>query len=208
MKSVKERNPVLLIHGITDTKVVFNRMSAHLTGLGWSVHSFNLIPNNGSFTLDKLAKQVSDYIDKNFDPAQPLDIIGFSMGGLVSRYYIQRLGGIERVQRFVSICAPNNGTLVAYLSLRPGCVQMRPDSSFLRDLNKDVAMLKRLNLTVIWTPLDLMIVPAKSSQLMIGKELIIPVRLHAWMLADQRVLKEVASALYEPILAADTVKSS
>ncbi|MFB8790935.1 MAG: alpha/beta fold hydrolase [Potamolinea sp.] len=195
MKSAKERNPVLLIHGITDTTVVFNRMSAYLNGLGWSVHSFNLIPNNGNFTLDKLAKQVSDYVDKTFDPSQPLDVIGFSMGGLVSRYYIQRLGGIERVQRFVSISAPNNGTLVAYLSLRPGCVQMRPDSKFLRDLNKDVAMLKRLNLTVIWTPLDLMIVPAKSSQLLVGKELTVPVRLHSWMLADQRILKEVSAAL-------------
>jgi triacylglycerol lipase len=207
MKSAKERNPVLLIHGITDTTAVFNRMSTYLSGLGWSVHSFNLIPNNGSFTLDKLAKQVSDYIDKNFDPSQPLDIIGFSMGGLVSRYYIQRLGGIERVKRFVSIGSPNNGTLVAHLSWRAGCVQMRPNSEFIRDLNKDVTMLKRLNFTVIWTPHDLMIVPAKSSQLPVGKEFIVPVRLHSWMLADQRVLKIVSEALSEPILLADTVIS-
>jgi len=200
MKSAKERNPVLLIHGLTDTTVVFNRMSAYLSGLGWSVHSFNLIPNNGDCTLDKLAKQVSDYVAKTFDPKQPLDVIGFSMGGLVSRYYIQRLGGIERVQRFVSISAPNNGTLTAYLSWRLGCVQMRPDSDFLRDLNKDVAMLKRLNLTVIWTPFDLMIVPAKSSQLLMGKELIVPVRLHSWMLADERILKVVSAALSEPTL--------
>lgn len=191
---------MLLIHGITDTTVVFNRMSAYLSGLGWSVHSFNLIPNNGDCTLDKLAKQVSDYVAKTFDPKQPLDVIGFSMGGLVSRYYIQRLGGIERVQRFVSISAPNNGTLAAYLSWRPGCVQMRPDSEFLRDLNKDVAMLKRLNFTVIWTPFDVMIVPAKSSQLPVGKEVTLPVRLHSWMLADQRILKVVSAALSEPTL--------
>lgn len=200
MKSAQERNPVLLVHGLTDTTVVFNRMSAYLSSLGWSVHSFNLTPNNGDFTLDKLAKQVSDYVAKTFDPKQPLDVIGFSMGGIVSRYYIQRLGGIERVQRFVSISAPNNGTLVAYLSLRPGCIQMRPDSEFLRDLNRDVAMLKRLNLTVIWTPFDLMIVPAKSSQLPMGKEVTVPVRLHSWVISDERVLKVISAALSEPTL--------
>lgn len=131
------RNPVLLIHGITDTTLVFRQMTEYLIAQGWSVHSFNLTPNNGAMPLEKLAVQVADYVTKTFDPKQPLDLIGFSMGGIVSRYYIQRLGGIERVQRFVSISAPNNGTLTGYLSGRPGCAQMRPGSPLLRDLNQD-----------------------------------------------------------------------
>lgn len=196
------RNPVLLIHGLSDTTVVFRQMTNYLTRLGWSVHSFNLTPNNGNLCLDKLAVQVADYVAQNFAPKQPLDIIGFSMGGMVSRYYIQRLGGIERVQRFISISAPNNGTLAGYLSQRPGCIQMRPDSEFVKDLNQDCTMLKRLNFTVIWTPFDLMIVPANSSQMPVGKEVRVPVNLHSWMLWDRRVHQAVAAALSEPILAA------
>ncbi len=202
MNSASDRNPVLVIHGLSDTIAVFRQMSAYLSGLGWSVYSFDLIPNNGDLGLDKLAKQVANYVSKTFDPEQPIDVVGFSMGGIVSRYYIQRLGGINRVQRFVSIAAPNNGTLAAHLSWRPGCVQMRPDSAFLRDLNRDAAMLGRLNFTVIWTPYDLMIVPARSSQMRVGKEVILPVRLHSWMLADEGCLKAVAAALSEPILVA------
>lgn len=194
------RNPVLLIHGLTDTTLVFRQMTAYLSAQGFSVHSFDLTPNNGVMPLDQLAVQVADYIAKSFDPEQPLDIIGFSMGGIVSRYYIQRLGGIERVQRFVSISAPNNGTFTAYLSGRPGCMQMRPDSPLLRDLNQDSAMLNRLNVTVIWTPYDLMIVPPNSSQMPMGKEVIIPTRFHGWMPADRRCLQAVAEALSEPIL--------
>lgn len=194
------RNPVLLIHGITDTTLVFRQMTAYLSAQEWSVHSFDLTPNNGAMPLDKLAVQVADYVAKTFAPQQPLDIIGFSMGGIVSRYYIQRLGGIERVQRFVSISAPNNGTLTGYLSGRPGCAQMRPGSSLLQDLNQDSTMLSRLNFTVIWTPLDLMIVPPSSSQMPVGKEVIVPAPIHAWMLADKRCLKAVAEALSEPIL--------
>lgn len=194
------RNPVLLIHGLTDTTLVFRQMTAYLSAQGFSVHSFDLTPNNGVMPLDQLAVQVADYIAKSFDPEQPLDIIGFSMGGIVSRYYIQRLGGIERVQRFVSISAPNNGTFTAYLSGRPGCMQMRPDSPLLQDLNQDSAMLNRLNVTVIWTPYDLMIVPPNSSQMSMGKEVIIPTRFHGWMPADSRCLQAVAEALSEPIL--------
>ncbi len=197
-----ERNPVLLIHGISDTIAVFSKMVPYLSRLGWSVHHFNMIPNNGDCCLDVLAKQVADYVAQTFDPQQPIDIVGFSMGGIVSRYYIQRLGGAERVQRFVSISAPNNGTLAGYLSWRPGCVQMRPDSTFLQDLNQDaVDILERLNFTVIWTPYDLMIVPPNSSQMPVGKEVTVPVRLHSWMLTDARSLQAVAKALSEPILA-------
>jgi triacylglycerol lipase len=193
-------NPVVLIHGITDTTLVFRQMTAYLSAQGFSVHSFDLTPNNGAMPLDKLAVQVADYVARNFDPEQPLDLIGFSMGGIVSRYYIQRLGGIERVQRFVSISAPNNGTFTAYLSHRPGCIQMRPDSPLLQDLNQDSAMLARLNFTVIWTPLDLIIVPPSSSQMSMGKEVIVPTHFHGWMPADRRCLQAVAEALSEPIL--------
>jgi triacylglycerol lipase len=196
------RNPVLLIHGITDTTLVFRQMTAYLSAQGFSVHSFDLTPNNGAMPLDKLAVQVADYIAKSFDPEQPLDLIGFSMGGIVSRYYIQRLGGLERVQRFISIAAPNNGTFTAYLSKRPGCVQMRPDSPLLRDLNQDSAMLNRLNFTVIWTPYDLMIVPPNSSQMPEAKEVVVSTRFHGWIPADQRCLQAVAKALSEPVLVA------
>ncbi|NEP56791.1 MAG: alpha/beta fold hydrolase [Symploca sp. SIO2G7] len=199
LETLSDRNPVLLIHGIIDTKAVFRKMSIYLEGLGWSVHSLNLVPNNGTLGLDQLAKQVVDYITEHFEPEQPLDLVGFSMGGLVSRYYIQRLGGIERVQRYVNISAPNNGTWTAYLLSRLGCVQMRPDSEFLQDLNRDCQMLERLNFTRLWTPFDLMIVPASSSQMPVGKEEKIPVLLHPWMLTDPRCFQAIAAALSEPL---------
>jgi triacylglycerol esterase/lipase EstA (alpha/beta hydrolase family) len=197
--NTQERPPVVLVHGINDTGAVFNKMALHLRQRGWSVHTLDLVPKNGAGVLDQLAQQVAGYIDANFAPAQPLDLVGFSMGGLVSRYYVQRLGGIERVKRFITISSPHQGTVVAYGSWLAGCLQMRPNSPFLQDLNGDIEMLKQVNFTSIWTPLDLMIIPAKSSQLPVGKEVVIPVVLHPWMLTDARVLKVVAEALQEPV---------
>lgn len=174
-------------------------MAPYLTMLGWRVYDLDLIPCNGNARLDHLALQVADYISNTFPAEQPLDIVGFSMGGIVSRYYVQRLGGINRVQRFITIASPHRGTLVAYGSTRPGCIQMRPDSEFLWDLNRDVHMLEKINFTSIWTPFDLMIVPANSSQLPVGQDVQVWTATHPWMLTDQPSLQAVAAALAEPV---------
>jgi triacylglycerol lipase len=196
---MNNRNPVLLVHGIIRTSSVFRTMSAYLTQQGWSVHTLNLKPNNGTFGLDQLAIQVADYVDKTFAPEQPFDLVGLSMGGLVTRYYVQRLGGIDRVQRFITISSPHQGTRMAYLSARLGCVQMRPGSAFLEDLNHDASMLERLNFTSIWTPRDYIIVPASSSQMPVGRDVQVPVFAHALMARDARSIKAVALALSEPV---------
>ena len=199
MNSTCSRNPVLLVHGIFRKSGVFNKMSRHLTQLGWSVYSLNLAPNWGNTSLEELAQQMANYIDRNFDSKQPLDIVGLSMGGLVTRYYLQRLSGINRVQRFISISSPHNGTWTAYILWGKGCVQIRPGSIFLEDLNGDASVLKNLNFTSIWTPWDFIIVPASSSQISAAKEVKLSVFSHAMMARDSRSLKAVAEALSEPL---------
>jgi triacylglycerol lipase len=174
-------------------------MSTYLTQQGWSVHSFNLTPNNASLGLDQLAIQVANYVDKTFAPEQPIDLVGLSMGGLVTRYYVQRLGGIDRVQRFITIAAPHQGTRMAYLLPRLGCIQMRPGSPFLEDLNQDASMLERLNFTSLWTPWDFIIVPASSSQMPVGREVKVSVFAHAFMARHSHCLQAVKSALLEPL---------
>ena len=110
---VTKQNPVLLVHGINDTGAVFNKMAFYLRQQGLSVYTVDLIPNNGSEVLEKLAQQVANYVNDTFEVARPVDIVGFSMGGIVSRYYIQRLGGINKVQRFITISSPHKGTIIA-----------------------------------------------------------------------------------------------
>jgi len=193
-----DRSPILLVHGINDTTKIFRTMEKFLHDRGWEVHSFNMIPNNGDGDLADLARQVEAYIRENFCPEQRFDLLGFSMGGIVSRYYLQRLGGVQQVDRFISISGPNAGTQTAYLSQRIGCRQMRPDSEFLANLNQDgEEILGQVKFTSIWTPLDLMIIPAQSSRMSIGKEIVIPVPLHQWVVTDLRVLEAIAQVLLD-----------
>lgn len=194
-----KRNQVLLIHGIFRKLGVFNKMSAYLTRRGWQVHRFNLQPNNATLGLDELALQVADYVDSNFPPDRKIDLVGLSMGGLVTRYYMQRLRGIDRVERYITISAPHHGTWMAYLLPCRGCVQMRPSSAFLEDLNGDVEVLRQVNFTSIWTPYDFIIVPGRSSQMPVGKNIKLPVFAHAMMVRDDRALEAVVEALSAPL---------
>jgi triacylglycerol lipase len=191
------QNPVLLIHGIDDTVALFEPMTKFLQTNGLCVHSLNLVPNNGDAGLDQLAQQLACYVQTNFAAAQGFDLVGFSMGGIVSRYYVQRLGGIARVQRLITIGSPHNGTWTAYLRWNPGARQMRPGSEFLRDLNSDVSMLDRICFTSIWTPFDLMIVPARSSMLCAGRSVWVKVPAHPLMVRNEHVLRLVLQALTE-----------
>jgi triacylglycerol lipase len=195
-EKVMERNPVLLVHGLYDTVAKFEVLSAYLDQLGWSVHSLNLQPNDGFAPLNDLAEQVADYVDQTFESGQSIDLLGFSMGRLVTRYYLQRLGGVERIKRYITISAPNNGTLTAYSLPLKGIRQMRMNSPFLQDLNQDHDQyLSQIQVTNLWTPYDLMIFPAHSSKMGIGREISVPVAVHGWMVRDRRVMKLIASAL-------------
>ncbi len=163
------------------------------------MHSLNLTPNDGSLGLASLAKQLADYISQTFDPEQSIDIVGYSRGGIVSRYYVQRLGGINRVQRFITISSPHSGTLTAYSLPLPGYLDMRPNSGLLRDLYQDVTMLKRINFTSMWTPFDVMIVPSNSSQMPVGKEVKLNVLLHRQMVTDTQSINALVEELKAPI---------
>ena len=56
----------------------------------------------------RLAAQVERVCDRTgFDRVH---IVAHSMGGLVARYYVQRLGGHERVHTLVTLGTPQRGT--------------------------------------------------------------------------------------------------
>src|SRR5687768_8460910 len=96
------RNPVVLVHGIYSSGRDFTRLARHLRAEGHEVFMIDLSPNDGHAGLDELARQLADFTDAKL-PGRRFDLVGFSMGGLVSRYYMQRLGGAARVEHFVTL---------------------------------------------------------------------------------------------------------
>src|SRR6187397_651848 len=108
--------PVLLVHGIWDDGARFDRLRTALeeAHIG-PIAALDFAPNDGSGRIEDLAVQVESAVAGLLEnSAVPrIDLVGFSMGALVARYWLQRLGGKERTRRFVSISGPHGGTLTA-----------------------------------------------------------------------------------------------
>jgi len=189
--------PVVLVHGIFDTAAIFNPMSRFLNERGFQPIAPSLAPSNGTAGLDELAEQLRAFVDERIPSGERFDLIGFSMGGLVSRFYVQKLGGIDRVRRFIAISSPHHGSYWAYSIGNAACRQMRPGSAFLEELNRDIKMLEQVRFASLWTPLDLMIVPAISSRLKVGKEFVLPVAMHPLMVVSRTSLELIVRLLQE-----------
>jgi triacylglycerol esterase/lipase EstA (alpha/beta hydrolase family) len=197
--SPSKRFPVLLVHGIWDTGAKLAAMKGHLEAQGFApVVSMDLRPNDGSAPLEALARQVAHQVQllRTQSGVEKVDVVAFSMGTLVSRYYLQRLGGKAEVRKFVSISGPHRGTWTAFFSGKKGAQQMRPNSPFLQALEADSDPWGEVDVTCLYTPMDLMIFPSGSSLLKQARTVrTFPVMLHHLMLTDTGVLSAVIEAL-------------
>ena len=188
----------VLVHGIHDSARSMRWMKRRLEARGWIVWAITLTPSDGSVPFEVMARQLDQFIAGNIPAHEKLDLVGFSMGGLVCRYYVQKLGGWKRVRRFVTISTPNHGTIWAWLSGRAAVRQMRPGSPMLRELNADAARLAPLHYTSIYTPLDLTIIPAVSSRMPAARNLAVWIPLHHFMVMMPGPAEAVERALEAP----------
>ncbi|MFN3386104.1 MAG: esterase/lipase family protein [Candidatus Thermochlorobacter sp.] len=187
----------ILLHGIFDTGKVFSDLSAQLRKHGFRTLAPDLVPNDGSVSIATLAAQVKEIIEHEVEASAWLALIGFSMGGIVARYYLQELGGYQRVQRLITISSPHHGSWLAYAAEGEGIRDLRPDSHLLQRLNTHADRLLPLKPLSLWTPLDLMIVPAHSAVWQLATNLAFNVIAHPLMLRSEAVHRTVVEALLE-----------
>jgi triacylglycerol lipase len=191
--------PVLLVHGIWDSAARLDPLKSGLEQRGVPVvRAMNLVPSDGRASIRELADLVASEA-RAFaaeQKAERIDLVGFSMGALVSRVFLHRCGGKERVRRFVSISGPHHGTWSAFALPLRGVRDMRPRSALLRDLEDDRDPFGAVDVHCVYTPFDLMILPPKSSVLPTARSVrAIPIPMHRFMISDARVLDHVASIL-------------
>lgn len=190
--------PVLIVHGIWDSRARMRELEQGLVARGFPhIRAFDLKPNDGRAPLAALAAQAKQQADALLEEhGGPIDLVGFSMGALISRYYLQRLGGKEKVRRFISISGPHRGTLAAYALPLAGLRDMRPGSALLRDLEADPDAFGEVEVHCLYTPYDLMIVPATSSVLPGARSVQrIELPIHRMMITQRAALDAIASVL-------------
>lgn len=192
------QRPVLVVHGIWDSA---RRMAPLVNGLRDRglphVHAFDLIPTWGTASIATLGQTVI-HEARALAAAHggPIDLVGFSMGALLSRWFVQRGGGKHVVRRFVSIAGPHHGTLSAWALPLAGPRDMRPNSALLRDLASDTDPWGAVEVHCVYTPYDVMILPATSAILPGARSVQqIPAKMHRFLVTDARVHAHVAALL-------------
>ena len=91
-------------------------------------------PTGRTNTIDENARILGDYIAavKKLTGAQQVDLVAHSMGGLISRYYIDRVMQQRDVAQLLMLGSPNAGTDCALLPASlgfylPAVLEIRPD---------------------------------------------------------------------------------
>ena len=158
---------IVFVHGIFNTGRVFALMVRDARKKQMIAHAPSFYRADGRAPLAEVAKQLQEVIETHVPEGEKCLLVGFSMGGIVARYYLQALGGRERVERFIAIGSPHKGTIMAYFLPRrffPGCADMRPGSAFLQSLTATEHLLHDLPRQALFTPIDTMIVPATNAR--------------------------------------------
>ncbi|TLQ44195.1 esterase/lipase family protein [Streptomyces marianii] len=158
--------PAVLLHGFVDNRSVFVLLRRCLVRQGGRhVESLNYSPLTCDIrtAAELLGRHVEEICART--GRQRVDIVGHSLGGLIARYYVQRLGGDRRVRTLVTLGTPHAGTRVAPLaSAHPIVRQMRPDSAVIEELQAPAPGC-RTRFVSFWSDLDQIMVPLETARL-------------------------------------------
>ncbi len=121
--SPEHPNPVVYLHGTGSSSAEFLGTARWLRGQGfclWALHYGSDHPNlrnvvpgeHGWGDIDASAAEVAAFVDhvRATTGATRVDLIGHSQGGTLTKVYIQRHGGADKVARVVPLGATFRGT--------------------------------------------------------------------------------------------------
>ncbi|MFJ9415723.1 esterase/lipase family protein [Streptomyces sp. NPDC101227] len=158
--------PVLLLHGFIDNRSVFVLLRRALRRHGWRhLEALNYSPLTCDLrkTAELLGRHVEAVCARTGH--RRVDIVGHSLGGLIARYYVQRLGGDARVRTLITLGTPHSGTRIAPLmSAHPIVRQMRPNSEVIAELSLPAPNC-RTRFIAFWSDADQVMVPARTARI-------------------------------------------
>lgn len=170
-----QRNPIIIVAGLFGPAFAYQPLASRLRADGNRVFVYQL-PQLGVSDIARSARAFADFVDgvrASTDSAK-VDLVAHSEGGLVSRYYIKVLGGLDRVGSYVSLGTPQYGTAVAniltFYTLGSclgitACVQMQIGSPFLAALNAGDDAPGAVRYTTVSTEEDELVRPVSDAAL-------------------------------------------
>ncbi len=188
------RRPIVLLHGfgLTQTSwlVLGRRLARRGLGPLYGTTYFSL--QSVRTSAQELAAFVAAVCVRT--GAERVDIVAHSMGGVVARYWVERLGGAAHLGRLVTIGSPHRGTRMGRYGLAAGARELADDSPLLAEL---AAPAPGLPYTSIWSRSDSIVIPQSSSSIApAGEDRVFDDLGHLSLLASRRVVDVIAERLH------------
>jgi triacylglycerol lipase len=163
--------PVVLVPGYGGKTKSLEHLADKLRAAGRTAEVFPL-PGDGTGDLRAQAAELDAFVDRVRGTAPSVDVVGYSAGGVVTRIWIDDLGGRAVVRRVITLGSPHHGTRVAGLarafvssSCPSACQQLAPDSPVLGELNSADETPSGPLWTSLWTDYDQIVTPPDSGRL-------------------------------------------
>jgi triacylglycerol lipase len=191
--------PIILMHGVIDNRSVFTMLRRGLRKRGFGrVVTLNYSPLSDDIRVvaNRLSTLVEDVVRET--GYERVHVVGHSMGGMVGRYYVQRMGGDSRVHTLVTLGSPHAGTHPARLIPHPVFRQMCPGSDIVGEFDAPAPGC-RTRFLAIWSDMDQMIVPKRSAKLvhpdLNARNVFVRGVGHMSLPVDGRVVHEICTTL-------------
>ena len=191
--------PILLVHGLVDNRSVFTLLRRHLRRRGFGrVWTMNY--RIWTTDLRDAARQLAAAVDAICEQTgyDRIHVIGHSMGGLVARYYVQRLGGDAHVHTLVTLGTPHHGTRTARVFPRGVCRQLTPGSEVIAEL-AEPAPGCQTRFVSFWSDIDALMSPKQAAILdhpdLSARNILVRGVGHTSLPIDRRVVREITATL-------------
>lgn len=191
--------PILLVHGLVDNRSIFTLLRRHLRRRGFGrVWTMNY--RIWTTDLRDAARQLAASVDAICEQTgyERIHVIGHSMGGLVARYYVQRLGGDARVHTLVTLGTPHHGTRTARMFPRGVCQQLAPGSEVVTEL-AEPATGCQTRFVSFWSDIDALISPKQAAILdhpdLAARNILVQGVGHMSLPIDRRIVREITATL-------------
>jgi triacylglycerol lipase len=155
----------------------------------------------GVTSVREAASELSHQIEAAYPGKRAVDLLGFSIGGVIARSWIQQHGGHRRTRRFISLGSPQQGTITAQpwsSRLFRGLADVKWGSALLQDLNDNLDTLRAVECHSFYSALDLAVLPGWRAVLPIGPRRMLPVATHPQLLRDPAALRPLVLELLRP----------
>lgn len=196
-KTQSHRRPILFVHGILHNKSAFFTLKQRLAFKGW--HHFREINLFTSFqSIEKLALRVEKEVDRvreEYDTEQ-VDIIAHSMGGIVTRYFLQLRGGEPKVKNCITLGTPHQGSLWSRFSPLGHIRELHPESKLMKAL-REAPPLQRTRTVSVFGSLDFLMLPQQTAVWEGARTIQLDNLGHAGLLYSKKVAQIITSHLDE-----------